>query len=234
MTRGIDSSLVRLERATIGYGDEPILVDVDLEVGRGELLALVGRNGSGKSTLLAALLGTLPPLAGRRFGAPRFGYAPQRSELDPVFPFLCEEVVAMGLVGRGRASRDERQASVAAALGTAGLSEQARAPFRDLSGGQRQRAMIARAMVAEPEVLVLDEPTNNLDVQGQAEVVALLRRLHEAGTTLVLVSHALELVRAIAQRVGVLRDRRLTIVEPEALSDEAERADLLGLSTSLG
>ena len=71
-------------------------------------------------------------------------------------------------------------------------------------------------------------------MQGQAEVVALLRRLHEAGTTLVLVSHALELVRAIAQRVGVLRDRRLTIVEPEALSDEAERADLLGLSTSLG
>lgn len=227
------TSLLRLDGVSLGYGDEPILVDIDLEVRRGELLALVGRNGSGKSTLLAALLGTLPPLEGTREGTPRFGYAPQRGELDPVFPFLSEETVAMGLVGRGRHKRRERCAKVASALATAGLSEQARVPFRDLSGGQRQRAMIARALVANPEVLVLDEPTNDLDVQGQAEVVALLRRLHASGTTLVVVSHDLELVRAVADRVGVLRDQRLMIVEPEALSDAAARAELLGLSVSL-
>lgn len=227
-----DAPLLRLDAVSLGYGGEPILFFLDLEVRRGELLALVGRNGSGKSTLLAALLGTLPPLEGRRVGEPRFGYAPQRGELDPVFPFLSEEVVGMGLVGRGRRSREERRAKVASALATAGLTEQARVAFRDLSGGQRQRAMIARALVSEPEVLVLDEPTNDLDVQGQAEVVALLRRLHAGGTTLVVVSHDLELVRSVADRVGVLRNRQLTMVEPEDLADTARRAELLGLTAA--
>ncbi|MEM7307353.1 MAG: ATP-binding cassette domain-containing protein [Planctomycetota bacterium] len=228
-----NAPLLRLNRVSLGYGGAPILVDIDLEVRRGELLAFVGRNGSGKSTLLAALLGTLPPLTGTREGAPRFGYAPQRGELDPVFPFLSEETVAMGLVGRGRTGRGDRRAKVATALATAGLAEQARVPFRDLSGGQRQRAMIARALVAEPEVVVLDEPTNDLDVQGQAEVVALLRRLHAGGTTLVLVSHDLELVCAVADRVGVLRDGHLTMVEPEAIADPEARTELLGLSAAL-
>lgn len=233
MSEPESNALVRLQGATLGYGAEPVLEGVDLAVERGELLALVGRNGSGKSTLLAALLGTLTPLAGSRSGSPRIGYAPQRGELDPVFPFLSEEVVAMGLLGRGRVRRSEQRQKVAAALERAGLAEQARVPFRDLSGGQRQRAMIARALVAEPELLVLDEPTNDLDVQGQAEVVALVRRLHSAGTTLVLVSHALELVHALAQRVGVLRDRQLSIVSPEALANESARAALLGLSAAL-
>ena len=228
-----DATILGLDAVSLGYGGDPILVDVDLEIRRGELFALVGRNGSGKSTLLAALLGTLPPLKGKRIGLPRFGYAPQRGELDPVFPFLSEETVAMGLIGRERRTRAERRTLVAAALATAGLTEQARVPFRDLSGGQRQRAMIARALVAEPEVLVLDEPTNDLDVQGQAEVVALLRRLHANGTTFVVVSHDLELVSSVADRVGVLRDRRLTIVEPDALANADRRAELLGLSATL-
>ena len=109
---GIQEPLLSLEGVSLGYGGEPILLQIDLEVRRGELLAMVGRNGSGKSTLLAGLLGTLAPLAGKRIGAPRLGYAPQRGEFDPVFPFLSEEMVAMGLLGRGRRSREERQAMV--------------------------------------------------------------------------------------------------------------------------
>ncbi|MEL6428330.1 MAG: ATP-binding cassette domain-containing protein [Planctomycetota bacterium] len=228
-----DAPLLRLEGVTLGYGDDPVLTGVDLELHAGELLALVGRNGSGKSTLLAGLLGTLAPLGGSRTGAPRFGYSPQRGELDPVFPFLTEEVVAMGLVGRGRCPRSVRRDRVASALGTTGMRSEARTPFRDLSGGQRQRTMIARALVSAPDVLVLDEPTNNLDVQGQAEVAAVLRRLHGEGTTLVLVSHDLGLVGALADRVGVLRDGRLTVVPPAALAGEASRAELLGLSAPL-
>jgi len=227
------STLLRLEGVTLGYDVEPVLEDIDLEVRRGESLALVGRNGSGKSTLLAALLGTLTPLEGSRRGSPRIGYAPQRGELDPVFPFLSEETVAMGLVGRERSSRRERRAKVAAALAIAGLSEQAEIPFRDLSGGQRQRAMIARSLVAEPEVLILDEPTNDLDVQGQAEVLALLQRLSSDGKTLVVVSHDLELVRLVADRVGVLRDRRLRMMAPDVLADVPGRAELLGISSTI-
>ncbi len=224
---------LRLEGVALSYGRKSVLADVDLDVQGGEVFAIVGRNGSGKSTLLAALLGTLVPVRGIREGAPRFGYSPQRGDFDPVFPFLCEEVVGMGLVGVGRFTRAERREKVRRVLGTTGLLGQGRIPFRDLSGGQRQRAMIARALVAEPEVLVLDEPTNNLDVQGQAEVIAVLRQLHAAGTTLILVSHDLGLVQTIADRVAVVRDQVVSIVSTEALADPGARAQLLGLSAAL-
>lgn len=224
-------TLLALESATLGYDGDPILVDVSLSIERGELFALIGRNGTGKSTLLAAFLGTLAPKVGTRTGSPRIGFAPQRGELDPVFPFLAREVVAMGLVGRGRYSRGETKRLVDRALETAGLLEKAETAFRDLSGGQRQRAMIARALVAEPEVLILDEPTNDLDVEGQVEVVELIRRLNSEGRTIVFVSHALELVKKTAKRVGVLSDRTLTLVEPERLDDEVELARLLGIAT---
>ncbi|MEX1025878.1 MAG: ATP-binding cassette domain-containing protein [Planctomycetota bacterium] len=222
--------LLALDGVALGYGGDVVLADISLEIHAGELVAFVGKNGAGKSTLLAALLGTLAPLAGTKRGAPRVGYAPQRGELDPVFPFLAHEVVAMGLIGRGRRSRRDERRLVAAALATAGLTSETDVPFRDLSGGQRQRAMIARALVAEPELLILDEPTNDLDVQGQAEVVALLTALHAGGTTIVLVSHVLELVHRTAERVGVLTDGRLSFVEPSELADESRRAALLGLT----
>lgn len=230
MNDSSEDLLLQLCGVDLGYGGEPILQGVDLEVRRGELLGLVGRNGSGKSTLLASLLGTLKPLRGSRSGVPRTGYSPQRSELDPVFPFLTEETVAMGLVGREKRGREERRAMVDSAMATAGLSGQAQVPFRELSGGQRQRAMIARALVADPEVLILDEPTNDLDIQGQVEVRALLRRLHRSGRTLVVVSHDLELIRSLADRVAVVRAGALSIVAPEALMDSASQAELLGLA----
>lgn len=222
------TTLLRLARADLGYGSTRVLRGVDLEVRRGELFALVGKNGSGKSTLLAALLGTNPPLSGERTGDVQIGFAPQRGELDPVFPFLAREVVGMGLLGGARIPSGDRRRAIDEALETAGLLDQAAAPFRDLSGGQRQRALIARALVARPNLLILDEPTNDLDVEGQAEVESLILELHGEGRTLVFVSHALGLVRRTAQRVGVLRDGTLSIVDPERLSDPEDRARLLG------
>lgn len=223
------TTLLRLAGADLGYGSTRILRDVDLEIRRGELFALIGKNGSGKSTLLAALLGTHPPLFGERSGEVEVGFVPQRGELDPVFPFLAREVVGMGLLGGHAIPRKERPGAIREALSIAGLLDQAEAPFRDLSGGQRQRALIARALVSRPELLILDEPTNDLDVEGQAEVEGLILDLHREGRTLVFVSHALDLVQRTAQRVGVLRGDSLSIVEPERLDDPRERARLLGL-----
>ncbi|MEM8713757.1 MAG: ATP-binding cassette domain-containing protein [Planctomycetota bacterium] len=222
-------TVLRLERVALGYGGEPILREVDLDLYRGEVLAVIGRNGSGKSTLLAGILGTLAPAPGKRVGTPTFGYSPQRGQHDAVFPFLSEEVVAMGLVGRGRLTAEERRQRVAAALDATGLTDEARTAFRDLSGGQRQRALIARALAAEPEVLVLDEPTNNLDIQGQSEVLAVLRRLNSRGATLVLVSHDLRLVRAVGDRVAMLQDQRVTLVDPDVVENPEAISALLGL-----
>ena len=194
--------LVELRGVRLDYGGAAVLSDVDLAVSRGDFLAIVGPNGSGKTTLLKCVLGVLAPRAGTCVVAARIGYAPQRGTLDPIWPFTVAEVVAMGLLAAGGARPDDRR--VALALDACGLTAHAGRPFRDLSGGQRQRALVARALVAEPELLVLDEPTNDLDLEGEHEVMELVRGLHAQGRTVLMVTHMLHLVGRYAERVAFI------------------------------
>ncbi|HKG91761.1 MAG TPA: ABC transporter ATP-binding protein, partial [Gemmatimonadaceae bacterium] len=187
--------LVVFDRATLGYGRRAILTDISFEIPRGDFLGLVGPNGAGKTTVLRALLGTLTPLAGtvRVDPALRFGYVPQRDQVEYTFPLKVVDVVMMGRydrIGLGRRPTKDDRDRACAALEHVGIVNLADRHLAALSGGQRQRALIARALVGEPTVLVLDEPTNGMDLVSTTQILGLVRELHERDRlTVLMVSH---------------------------------------------
>jgi ABC-type Mn2+/Zn2+ transport system ATPase subunit len=227
---GAMGPLVRLAGAAIGYG-RPLLEGIDLEVAPGDFLAVVGPNGGGKTTLLRTLLGSLPPLVGRREAAPslKVGYVPQREAVDPLWPLSGGDVVLMGRVRRAgpgrRLGQADREMS-RLALQRVGLADLWDRSFRTLSGGQRQRVLIARALAAEPDLLALDEPTSGMDPAAELSAMDLLRDLHRGGLAVVMVSHRLEAVANYAVRLAFVdQEQRLwrvgtlaEMLQPEALS----------------
>ena len=192
------------------YGEREALHNVSFAVPHGAFVAVVGPNGGGKTTLVRLLLGDLRPTFGtiRVLGAAprdvsrRIGYVPQQAAFDPAFPVTVRDVVLLGAAARrrfGGFTRAER-AKADAALESVGLPGLGRRPFPALSGGQRQRVLIAQALVAEPEMLFLDEPTANVDAETEADIYELLARLNEHRTVLV-VSHNLSVVTSHATHV---------------------------------
>ena len=205
--------LVALRGATIGHGGRALLSGVDLAVHRADFLAVVGPNGGGKTTLLRTLLGALPPLAGERVQPQtlRVGYVPQRDQVDARWPLTAAEVAMMGrarwLGPLGR-PRPADHAAVAAALARAGIAALARAPFRTLSGGQRQRTLLARALAAEPDLLVLDEPSNGMDPAAELATLDALSALHAGGLAVVMVSHRIDAVLNHARTIAFVDGER--------------------------
>jgi ABC-type Mn2+/Zn2+ transport system ATPase subunit len=215
----MSDAVVRLHDVSLGYDGWPVVEHASFAVERGEFCALLGPNGAGKTTLLRTILGLIPALAGRieyhfdRAARPP-GYVPQRDALDPIFPLTALEVVLMGTyatlpplwpVGA------RRRRLAAECLGQVGLSASAGQPFWALSGGQKQRVLIARALAAEPEVLLLDEPTAGVDHAAAASITELIARLNrERALTVVLVSHHAELIRSVVHSVVWVDDGRAT------------------------
>jgi zinc transport system ATP-binding protein len=212
------TALVELAAVAYAYGGTPALDDVTFTVERGDFFGIIGPNGSGKTTLLKIMLGLLAPTGGaaRLFGvAPgafrdwrRVGYVPQTARLDPTLPMTAGEVVASGLVsGLGplqRLGRDGRQRTLES-LALVGMDKHVSARVGRLSAGQQQRVLIARALVSDPELLVLDEPTGGVDPAVQSSVYRLLRELHaDRGVTLVLVSHDVGVVAKAVSRLACL------------------------------
>ncbi len=206
--------LIAFTNVTLGYGDHVILRDITFRVEAGEYFGLVGPNGAGKTTIVRAILGTLRPQSGtvsvrRPDGRPiRFGYVPQRDTVDYVLPYTAREVVMMGRyrqLGYFRRPGAADREAVAQSLGHVGMEEMADRPFKDLSGGQKQRALIARALASTPDVLVLDEPTNGMDLASRIAILDLIRELHRQGSlTVLLVSHLLDDVANHVQRLAVV------------------------------
>ncbi|CAG7844436.1 putative ABC transporter ATP-binding protein [Pseudoclavibacter triregionum] len=196
---------LRLAEATFAYdGRTPALTGVDLALEPGQALALIGPNGAGKSTFLKGCLGLIPAISGEvevlgeapRRAARRVGYMPQTDEIDPEFPVTLRQVVMMGRYRglgpfRWPAAADRKAA--AAALERVGLADQADAHFGSLSGGQQQRGMLARAIVGEPRLLMLDEPFNGLDRVSRASLLELLRELRAHGSAIVVSTHDFEI-----------------------------------------
>jgi manganese/iron transport system ATP-binding protein len=214
--------LVRLERAVIGYRT-PLLPPIDLAVRSGTTLGVLGPNGAGKTTLLKSMLGLLPLLGGRRVlplgRSPRVGYVPQRDRLDQSWPLSVLDVVLMGrthLLGplRRFSAHDKKRACDA--LDEIGVGELAERPLYALSGGQHQRVLIARAIAAEPELLVLDEPTSAMDPAAERVLLELVERLKRAhDLSVVLVTHQLTAIAGFATEVALVdRDRGLFEVGP--------------------
>jgi zinc transport system ATP-binding protein len=211
---------IELRGVSFGYGRGPaVLADVDLAVAGGEFVAVAGPNGGGKTTLMRLALGLEQPSAGSAllFGEPahrfshraRLGYLAQRSQVGIDAPATVRELVSAGrlavggLIGPLR--RGER-AIVAEAIERVGLAPQADRPLSQLSGGQQQRAFIAKALAAEPALLVLDEPTTGVDVEAQEALAALLDRLHrELEVTVLYVSHEFGAVERFVERLILVR-----------------------------
>lgn len=216
-----------LRHATIGYGDVAIVRDVDLTVAAGESVAVLGSNGSGKTTLARGLLGLAGVLGGdvRVLGAPvgglrergRVGYVPQRHTISGAVPATVREVVGVGRLARlgllrrlGRADR----AAIAEAVGAVGLADRLDDPVASLSGGQQRRVLVARALAAEPELLIMDEPTAGVDAANQEALAAVLARISASGTTLVVVTHETAPLAGVLHRAVVVDHGRVAYDGP--------------------
>jgi ABC-type Mn2+/Zn2+ transport system ATPase subunit len=200
--------LVRFEGVTCGYDGPPVLRDVDLTIRRGAFVGVVGPSGAGKTTLLRAIVGMVPrvegriTLAGRTVGhgaTPRVGWVPQLETVDWNFPATVREVVLMGRWAehpwRPWASAEDRD-RVDHLLGRLGIAGLAGRHIRELSGGQQQRVFLARALIGEPQVLLLDEPTSGVDLKTRDDILHLLAALNRDGITIVLTTHELNTVAA--------------------------------------
>lgn len=219
-TKGIDvaSSLIEFRGVDLGYGHTRVFHNLSFTIEEGDFFAAVGPNGAGKTTILRAILGMLQPqqgeirLAQRETQPLAFGYVPQERSLDPIFPLSTLEVVLMGRAKRlgpwRRAGEEDRMVALRS-LDQAGIAHLAPVPFQELSGGQKQRALIARALVAEPDVLVLDEPTAGMDLTSERSIMDFVGRLHqEERLTIVMVTHNLNVVANYAQRLAIIDRER--------------------------
>ncbi len=222
-----EQPLFVFDDVALGYGRVPVLRHLSFHICAGEFLGIVGPNGAGKTTVLRAILGLLTPQAGRMLssGRPVIGYVPQRETIDTIMPVTAREVALMGRAPRlgpfGRPGRADFEAAERAMAAT-GVVDLAHHLLRDLSGGQQQRVLLARALAAEPELLVLDEPVNGMDLAGEHAIVELLVRLNrERGLTVILVTHFLPMVLNAATTVLLLQgDRSLYGGAEEILRDE--------------
>lgn len=200
--------VIQCRGVTIAYGRDIVLDRIDLTVPRGTLLPFVGPNGAGKTTLLKACLGLIPCQSGEircDFGARPPAYVPQQKQIDPIYPVSVRDLVRMGLypeIGCWGRFSDGWNARVAQALARFGLEEHRHKHFGELSGGLRQKTLLARAVVTQAEVLVLDEPTAGLDAASEADLLNLIRSLHEdEGKTVLWVHHRLDQCAALARQI---------------------------------
>ncbi len=220
MLNNKEHQAIEVTDLTVAYQDKPVLWDVDLEVPAGILMAIVGPNGAGKTTLMKAILGLVPPAAGRVliYGQPfarqrhLVGYVPQRGSVDWDFPTSVLDVVMMGryqsLGWIRRPGRRERAAAMEA-LEQVGIAQLAGRQISQLSGGQQQRVFLARALVQEAQVYFMDEPFQGVDATTERAIVSLLQALRQAGKTVVVVHHDLQTVPEYFDWVTLLNVRRI-------------------------
>ena len=202
---------------SVGYGNFVVLGRINLTIRTGELWFVLGRNGAGKTTLLQTLLGLLKPQTGRlyRHIPNGVGFVPQRCDINPTLPITVREFVGLGLVGTGL-NRATRREYLDRALGRLDLDQLVQKNYWTLSGGQRQRALVARALVRRPALLILDEPTNNLDLTAENDFLQTLTDIHrQENNTCLFVTHNLSLAERHATHIGLVAQGTL-IAGPKA------------------
>ncbi len=218
--------LVKIDNVSFTYGGIPVLKNITFDVKKGDFLGLIGPNGSGKTTLLKLILGFLTPTEGhiQIFGSDldkfndwgKISYIPQKAGSQVFnFPVTVEEIVEMGRINKNKSRNVED------ALKVAGIESLRKSQLRELSGGQAQRGFIARALVSNPELLILDEPTSGVDVDAQKDFYSLLRKLNrDFGLTLIMVSHDIDVVTNEVSVVACINGRLICHLTPKEFIKE--------------
>lgn len=236
--------LVELNHVTFGFGAEPVLEDVSLHLHPGQFAALVGPSGAGKTSLLKLILGTLQPTRGeicihgealKGQPATQVGYVPQLEAVDWNFPVTVAQAVLMGRVRRSGiwpwpSTEDNRR--LRAILEQLGIADLAGRHIRDLSGGQQQRVFLARALISDPDLLVLDEPTTGVDMRTAESILHMLGELNRQGMTILITTHDLNTAAAHLPWVICLNRRVIAQGVPEdvftvEVLNETYRGDML-------
>lgn len=217
------TALVTLEDISVTFGQRTVLSNISLSLHPGRILTLLGPNGAGKSTLVRIVLGLLKPDVGNFTRAPglRIGYVPQKLHLDPTLPLTVTRF--MKLAAQASA------VGIRASLARVNASHLANAALQKLSGGEMQRVLLARALLGDPQLLVLDEPTQGVDVNGQVALYDLINQLRqETGCAVLMVSHDLHLVMARTDDVLCLNHHICCSGKPEVVSQHPEFVAMFG------
>lgn len=200
--------IIELDHVSLGYDNRPLLRDICLEVDEGDFMAITGPNGGGKTTLLKLMLKLIKPDNGkviyRREGAVvdklPIGYLPQKSMIDTKFPITVEETVLTGLLsGLSTRLSDSQKQRLEDTIALTGIGELRKRPIGTLSGGQLQRTLLARAIISDPKIVVLDEPLSYVDKQFERRIYGLMEQLAQRAT-IILVSHEMSIISSMANR----------------------------------
>ena len=219
----MSEALIRLDDIHVRFSKQAVLEGAQLQVHRGEIVTLIGPNGAGKTTLVRAVLGLLKPDSGTVWRKPRLrvGYMPQKLHVDPTLPLSVLRFLRL-VPGVDRAA-------ALAALSEVGAEHVIDSPLQSVSGGEMQRVLLARALLRQPELLVLDEPVQGVDVAGQAELYRLIGRLRERyGCGVLMVSHDLHLVMSATDQVVCLNRHVCCSGHPEQVSADPAFVELFG------
>ncbi|MGV8989523.1 MAG: ATP-binding cassette domain-containing protein [Cypionkella sp.] len=218
--------LLQADDLTVRLGGAEVLSHVSVKIEAAEIVTVLGPNGSGKSTLLRAMLGMVPLASGKVTRAPglRIGYVPQKLSIDPSLPLTVRRFLSL--------PHRVTEAEAKAALQRVGMENAEAKPMTGLSGGQLQRVMLARALLAKPGLLVLDEPTQGLDQPGEASFYRLIEEVRrDTGAAILMVSHDLHVVMAASDRVICLNHHICCQGTPRVVSAAPEYRALFGLGT---
>ena len=227
--RDAGNTVFSAKNASIGYSQTPVLTGITLSLSPGHALALIGPNGSGKTTLMRALLGSAQVISGEVSCPLDFlGYVPQNSDIDLSFPINVRQVVEMGMYPKTKLLRPlsrEQKEEVSAALEQIGLADRARERFGTLSGGQRQRVLVARALVAKPRMVLLDEPFNGLDEPNREALLSLINQAKAQGTAFMISTHDYRVVTEVCDESLIVAGRQVAygptsqVFRPEIINE---------------
>ena len=236
--------MIKFSNVQLGYGRKPVLTALNFEIQKGDFFGIVGPNGAGKTTLLKAILGLLKPIKGEitflkngRRRKKSTGYVPQHASVDEIFPITTLEMVLMGRYAKMGIFKRPKNMDYAIAekmLKNVGMENLAKRNYRELSGGQKQRTLIARAMVGEPNILILDEPVEGMDIQGEIAIMELIKTLQtEYALTVILVCHDLNIIANYVKTLSIIHNNTLKFGPIDSMFNEETMTKVYGADVKI-
>ncbi len=237
--------IIEFKSVSFGYGHRIVLENLNFTIYEKDFIGIVGPNGTGKTTLLRTILGILKPKKGEIVYKHstintklKFGYVPQIQMIDEIFPLTVYEIVLMGRysqVGLFGKVKEQDKKKVISTLNHLGIETLVNEIYRNLSGGLRQRVLLARALVCEPDVLILDEPTNDLDLASEKIIMDLIKKLYiEENITVIMVSHLLNVVINYVGKIAFINSKEFEIQDIKQVLTEKNLTDVYNIKIKIG